>query len=98
VVNVNAPMPAGPTHVDVPDFHGATRIVVESSPSVGPDGIIYVGSDDDNLYAIKPDGTLKWKFPTGGLIDSSPMKPVCCERAGPDCGRSALNTNRWDEG
>jgi hypothetical protein len=25
VVNVNAPMPAGPTHVDVPDFHGATR-------------------------------------------------------------------------
>jgi hypothetical protein len=25
VVNVNAPMPAGPTHVDVPDFRGATR-------------------------------------------------------------------------
>ena len=25
VVNVNAPMPAGPTHVDVPSFHGATR-------------------------------------------------------------------------
>jgi len=25
VVNVNAPMPAGPTHVDIPTFHGATR-------------------------------------------------------------------------
>jgi len=25
VVNVNGPMPAGPTHVDVPDFYGATR-------------------------------------------------------------------------
>lgn len=25
VVNVNAPMPAGPTHVDVPTFRGATR-------------------------------------------------------------------------
>ena len=25
VVNVNAPMPAGPAHVDVPSFHGATR-------------------------------------------------------------------------
>ena len=25
VVNVNAPMPAGPTHVDVPSFHGAPR-------------------------------------------------------------------------
>src|ERR1700723_3680937 len=25
VVNVNAPMPAGPTHVDIPTFRGATR-------------------------------------------------------------------------
>jgi hypothetical protein len=25
VVNVNAPMPAGPRHVDIPCFHGATR-------------------------------------------------------------------------
>jgi hypothetical protein len=25
VVNVNAPMPAGPSHVDIPTFHGATR-------------------------------------------------------------------------
>jgi hypothetical protein len=25
VVNINAPMPAGPTHVDVPCFYGATR-------------------------------------------------------------------------
>jgi hypothetical protein len=25
VVNLNAPMPAGPIHVDVPTFHGATR-------------------------------------------------------------------------
>lgn len=25
LVNVNEPVPAGPTHVDVPDFHGATR-------------------------------------------------------------------------
>ena len=25
VVNVNAPMPAGAVHVDIPSFHGATR-------------------------------------------------------------------------
>src|SRR5713101_161896 len=25
VVNLNAPSPAGPTHVDIPSFHGATR-------------------------------------------------------------------------
>lgn len=33
-----------------------------SSPTVGPDGTIYVGANNSNFYAIKPDGTLKWKF------------------------------------
>jgi len=31
-----------------------------------------VGSYDNYLYAINPDGTLKWKFGTGGDILSSP--------------------------
>ncbi len=31
-----------------------------SSPAIGADGSIYVGSDDGRLYAIKSDGTLKW--------------------------------------
>ena len=30
---------------------------VRSSPAIGSDGTIYVGSDDDNLYAINPDGS-----------------------------------------
>ena len=38
---------------------------MNSSPAVGADGTIYVGSDDDNLYALNPNGTLKWKFSTG---------------------------------
>jgi outer membrane protein assembly factor BamB len=33
-----------------------------SSPSIGKDGTIYVGSEDSYLYAINPDKTLKWKF------------------------------------
>ena len=41
-----------------------------SSPAIGQDGTIYVGSD--GLYAISPDGTLKWRFQTSGLIKSSP--------------------------
>ena len=28
--------------------------------------------DDDNLYAINPDGTQKWAFSTGSYITSSP--------------------------
>jgi len=31
-----------------------------------------VGSNDRYLYAISPDGTLKWSFETGGSIYSSP--------------------------
>ena len=31
---------------------------VSSSPAIGPDGTIYVGSNDNNLYAIYGSGTL----------------------------------------
>jgi len=43
------------------------------SPSIGPDGTVYVGCDDGNLYAIGPDGTEKWRFDTGenSSVDSS---------------------------
>ncbi len=52
---------------------------VASSPAIGPDGTVYVGSGwfylsqtDSSLYALNPDGTLKWKFKVGGGIFSSP--------------------------
>ena len=45
---------------------------VRSSPAIGSDGTIYVGSDDDNLYAINPDGSMKWRFKTGSYVFSSP--------------------------
>jgi outer membrane protein assembly factor BamB len=44
----------------------------DSSPAIGPDGTIYIGSMDNNLYAINPDGTLKWSYNTGGGGYSSP--------------------------
>jgi outer membrane protein assembly factor BamB len=43
-----------------------------SSPAIGPDGTIYVGSSDSALYAVNPDGTLKWRYLTGGDVRSSP--------------------------
>jgi len=43
-----------------------------SSPAIGPDGTIYIGSTDSALYAVNPDGTLKWRFLTGGWVRSSP--------------------------
>jgi outer membrane protein assembly factor BamB len=45
---------------------------VYSSPAIGADGTIYVGSTDFNLHAINPNGTLKWKYATGNEIVSSP--------------------------
>ena len=40
------------------------------APAVAPDGSIYIGSTDRSLYAFASNGTFKWSFPTGGLIDT----------------------------
>ena len=43
----------------------ATGNAIYSSPALGADGTIYVGSNDDNLYALTASGALKWKYATG---------------------------------
>ena len=43
-----------------------------SSPALGSDGTVYIGSSDKNVYAINPDGTQKWVFPTQCNVGSSP--------------------------
>jgi outer membrane protein assembly factor BamB len=46
---------------------------VYSSPAIGTDGTIYVGSSDHNLYAVYPNGTKKWEFATNDqIVYSSP--------------------------
>ena len=45
---------------------------IYSSPVIGSNGTIYIGSSNDNLYAIKPNGKLKWKYHTKGYISGSP--------------------------
>jgi len=49
-----------------------TGDAIWSSPAIGADGTIYVGSDDYKLYAINPDGSQKWSFTTEGMVFSSP--------------------------
>lgn len=59
---------ACPQHVGVgPD---ASRCDADAGPTVGPGGIIYTGGD--GIYAINPDGTLRWRFATGGHVSSAP--------------------------
>jgi outer membrane protein assembly factor BamB len=49
-----------------------TGSAVRSSPAIGPDGTVYIGSDDNKLYAINGQSGVKlWEFETGDLVHSS---------------------------
>jgi outer membrane protein assembly factor BamB len=46
---------------------------VQSSPAVGADGTVYVGSFDSNIYAFNGStGMLRWNYSTGDSVYSSP--------------------------
>ena len=50
-----------------------TRGFMFSSPAIGSDGTVYVGSYDKKLYAINGKSGVKlWEFETGNDVDSSP--------------------------
>ena len=47
--------------------------IVYSSPAIGSDDTVYVGSNDKKLYAINGKSGVKlWEFETGSLVFSSP--------------------------
>jgi outer membrane protein assembly factor BamB len=45
---------------------------VLSSPAIGDLDVVYVGSQDTNLFAVNANGTLRWKFAATGSVESSP--------------------------
>ncbi len=54
---------------------------IVSSPTVGPDGTVYIGveigtsgsvSASGRLFAINPNGSLKWSYPAPDWVDSAP--------------------------
>ncbi|MDO8545356.1 MAG: S8 family serine peptidase [Opitutaceae bacterium] len=44
---------------------------VTGAPAVATDGTIYFGSIDKSVYALNPDGSLKWSFATTGGLNNS---------------------------
>lgn len=48
----------------------ASNSAITAAPAIGRDGSIYFGGIDRSIYALAPDGTIKWTAPTGGLIDT----------------------------
>ena len=50
-----------------------TGNAVSSSPAIGADGTVYVGSTDRKVYALDGrTGAKRWDFKTGGWVTSSP--------------------------
>lgn len=47
----------------------------DSSPVIGRDGTVYVGSCDGHLSAISPSGTVLWSFPTTRAAGSPSIGP-----------------------
>jgi eukaryotic-like serine/threonine-protein kinase len=63
---------AGGKNLGVVKWKFKTGDKIFSSPVI-KDGLVYIGSEDSNLYAIKLySGELSWKFHTGGSVSSSP--------------------------
>ncbi len=46
----------------VTDTCASGHIFIESSPALGRDGTIFIADRSGDLYAISPEGRLKWKF------------------------------------
>ncbi len=46
---------------------------VFSSPVIGPDGTVYVGSADRTFYALNANSTVRWQMLTGDIIDSAAL-------------------------
>src|SRR5690349_19708317 len=65
---------AGPAPAKAPKelWTYAASDVLAGSPTVGPDGTIYITSHDGHLYAIGTDGAVKWKVKTGDRSWSTP--------------------------
>ncbi|HZZ20398.1 MAG TPA: PQQ-binding-like beta-propeller repeat protein [Opitutaceae bacterium] len=70
----------GSTSGDVGDFtltlvdslwQATTQDSITCSPSVAPDGTVYVGSNDNALYAYNTGGALKWSHASEGIFDTS---------------------------
>lgn len=69
--DARSPIPAVVT--DAAPWTFATGKGIFSSPVIGADGTVYVGSADRTFYAIGPDGLLRWSFETGEIVDSAAL-------------------------
>ena len=77
---------AAPTESVTMEWNASTGGVIFSSPTIGSDGSIYVGSNDNKLHAFHSNGNPKWTFNTENWVDSTPA-------VGPD---GTIYVGSWD--
>ena len=56
----------------------SAQSIIETTPAVGPDGTIVVGTNDAFQYGVAPDGKERWRTPG----TRSPTAPVAVTKAG----------------
>lgn len=49
---------------------GAREFGIHGGPLEDGAGVLFFGAQDDAVYAIEPDGVLRWRFETGGDVDA----------------------------
>ncbi|MGB8311664.1 MAG: PQQ-binding-like beta-propeller repeat protein, partial [Halobacteriota archaeon] len=66
------PMARGSTSNGTLNWNYVTKGILQSPPTT-PNGIVYVGSQDHNVYALDANtGTKIWSYTTGSIVYSSP--------------------------
>jgi outer membrane protein assembly factor BamB len=63
----------GPSSMPSPGWTYQTGARVFASPILGSDGTIYVGSLDGQFVALRPDGSLAWRYSAGEKIYPSAL-------------------------
>jgi outer membrane protein assembly factor BamB len=49
---------------------GAREFGIHGGPLEDAQGVLFFGAQDDAVYAVGPDGALRWRFETGGDVDA----------------------------
>jgi len=91
--------PCGTTnwYFEAPDDFGGFTWSSFGSPAIGPDGTIYVATSYKGLYALRPNGAVRWNLAIGGentqpAIGADGTIYVC---AGSVYAISPVGTNKW---